>query len=97
MKLKLLGERIAVLPDDSDEKTQSGIILSGVKSIPNSNIKRGVVSAKGTGTPWNRMEDIHVKQFVYYKKGSGIPHEEEKDGRMVKYLILSYQEILFEP
>lgn len=99
MKIKKLnGERIAVLPDNSDENrtTPSGIILPDiVKTADNNHIKRGIVTKKGTGTPWNRMEDIDVKTPVFYKKGSGEVHEETADdGRKVQYLILKYAEIL---
>lgn len=91
MKL-LLGTRIRILPDNSDEqKSKGGIIIpASVKGL-NNDKKFGIVNLKGTGTPWNRMDDIHLKQRVMYRKGSGMEYEE--DG--AKYLILEYNEILF--
>ena len=91
----LLGEWIAVLPDDSDQKTPSGIIIPE-NVISNNSLKSGVIVKKGKGTPWNRMDDIHVKERIYFKKRSGIIHEEKDDaGRLIKYLLLRYSEIYF--
>lgn len=97
MKMKeLLGERIAVLPEKiEDTATESGIIIPA-KSKLRTDLCTGTVVKKGKGTPWNRMENIHVKQNVLYKHGSGKPYEEERDGILHKYLILTYNEILFE-
>jgi|GEM_PF-3430704 len=97
MKIHLQGERILVIPDNSDElQTASGIIIpNSVVSVHNNNLKSGIIAQKGAGTPWNKMPNIHVKQRVYYKRGSGVPYEEEEDGIIAKYLILSYQELLF--
>lgn len=97
MKLKtLLGERVMVLPEVvRDETTSAGIIIPA-KAKQKTDLCTGTVVKKGTGTPWNRMENIHVKQQVLYKHGSGKPYEEERDGMIHKYLILSYSEILFE-
>lgn len=96
MKLKtLLGEWVAVLPDDSDQRTPGGIIIPE-KVIGNNDLKSGVIVKKGKGTPWNRMDDIHVKERIYFKKKSGIVHEEkDEDGRLIKYLLLRYNEIYF--
>lgn len=97
MKLRtLLGERVAILPEQiTDTTTAAGIIIPA-KTKLRTDLCTGTVVRKGTGTPWNRMENIHVKQQVMYKHGSGKPHEEECNGMTHKYLILTYQEILFE-
>lgn len=96
MRMKvLLGERVMVLPDESELKTPSGLIIPDVVKIRNTNLKQGVVTKKGTGTPWNRMEDVHVKQVVMWRRGAGTPYEEEDNGHAAKYLILNYSELLF--
>jgi co-chaperonin GroES (HSP10) len=96
MKLKiLLGERVMVLPDASDEKTEGGIIIPENLNQKYYPVKSGIIVKKGTGTPWNRMTDIHVKEKIAWRSGAGIKYEEERDGHVAKYLILSYSEILF--
>lgn len=97
MKIKkLLGERVIIIPDDSDEEiTAGGIILPPKVHDPKENLKSGIIAKKGQGVPWNKMEDIHLKQRVYYKRGSGKKYEEEHNGHIAKYLILAYQELLF--
>lgn len=96
MRIKtLLGERIMILPDNSDEiKSTGGIIIPESVKAGNNHLKSGVIVKKGAGVPWNLMDDVHVKERICYRKGAGTPYEEEVDGRMVKYLILSYAEIL---
>lgn len=92
----LLGEYVAILPEQiTDTKTEAGIIIPA-KLKARTDLCTGTVVKKGKGTPWNRMENIHVKQQVMYKHGSGKPYEEERDGMIHKYLILTYSEILFE-
>lgn len=92
----LLGTRVRILPDNSDEvKTKGGIIIPDQAKVNNNHLKSGIVNLKGTGTPWNPMDDIHLKQRVMYKRGSGMPYEEEHDGHTVNYLILEYNELLF--
>lgn len=92
----LLGDRIIVLPDNSDEKTDGGIIIPEHLRKKVNPIKSGVIVKKGTGTPWNRMEDIHVKERVCWHNGEGQPYEEvHEDGHIAQYLILKYNEILF--
>ena len=94
---KLLGERVMVIPDNSDEeKTAGGIIIPKAAETIQNNMKSGIIAKKGTGTPWNRMDDLHLKDRVIFKRESGIPYEEEADGHIAKYLILSYDELLFE-
>ncbi|MEI6297832.1 MAG: hypothetical protein WCO84_09440 [bacterium] len=87
----LLGTRIRIIPDNSDEViTKTGIILPESVKTVNSDKKFGIVNMKGTGTPWNRMEDIHLKQRVMYSKGDGLEYEENG----AKYLILDYNQII---
>lgn len=97
--MTLLGERVMVLPDESDErKTPSGLIIPQNVKIHNNQYRAGVIWKKGTGTPWNSMDDVHVKERIGFKRGAGIPYEEEtEDGRTVKMLILRYSDILFNP
>ena len=92
MKLtKLLGEKVMVIPDNSDERvTPGGIIIPKTVKDKNSHLKSGIIVRKGTGTPWNRMDEFKIKDRVYFKKGSGEPYKE--DG--VEYLKLSYNELL---
>lgn len=97
MRIKtLLGERVLVLPDNSDEKTTpSGIIIPQTVNVGNNHLKSGVITKKGQGTPWNRMDDVHVKQRVMFRRGAGKPYEEEtEDGIMANYLMLSYSELI---
>ena len=93
---ELRGDRLMVIPDNSDEtKTVGGIIIPNGASYQN-NLKSGIVAKKGTGTPWNPLDDIHLKQRVYFMRGSGMVYEEkDKDGVISKYLILSYSETKF--
>ena len=98
MQMKtLLGERVVILPDDSGEiVTPGGIIIPKSAKYLNDSLKEGVVVKKGTGTPWNPMDDIKVKQRLKYRKGTGMTHEEtDEDGNTAKYLILSYSELWF--
>ncbi len=93
----LLGEKVMVLPELTEEKSAGGIIIPEVALKKSHPTRFGVVAKKGTGTPWNRMENIHVKQRIGFKAGSGMPYEEEtEDGHTAKYLILSYAEVIFE-
>lgn len=94
---KLLGENIMVIPDNSDERvTPGGIIIPKTVKDENSELKSGVVVRKGTGAPWNRMDEIHLKDRVYFHKGAGKQHKElADDGREVEYLILKFTEVLF--
>jgi len=96
MRMKtLLGDKVMVIPDDSDERTQSGLIIpQSANSIKNP-LKAGVIAKKGTGTPWNTMDDVHLKDRVLFKRGSGMVYEEENDGHTATYLILNYSELLF--
>lgn len=95
--MRLLGTQILVLPDNSDEPTsKGGIIIPSTAKRANSNLKKGTVVQKGTGKPWNRMENIHVKREVMWPAGAGQPHEEVRDGFTAKYLILNYEDIWFE-
>lgn len=93
---ELKGAIVAVIPDKSENKTASGIIIPDkVKSLKTNNVQWGVIAKKGTGTPWNRMDDIHLKQRIGFKPGAGMPYEEEVDGHTAKYLIIPYDQILF--
>ena len=95
MQIKtLLGERVIVIPDNSDEKTASGIIIPEAAKSLKENLKSGIIAKKGTGTKTNPMNDVHLKNRVWYKRESGAPYEEENDGQTVQYLILSYSEII---
>ena len=93
----LLGARVAILPDNSGETvTPGGIIIPKSTKYLNDSLIEGVVVKKGTGTRWNRMDDIHLKQRLRFKKGAGMDYEEvEEDGTIAKYLILTYAEIWF--
>lgn len=91
MKAKLLGEKVLVIPDNSDERTTpGGIIIPKTVKDDNSELKSGIVLRKGTGTPWNDMSDIKIKDRVYFRKGAGKPHTE--DG--AEYLIISCNELI---
>ena len=96
MKIKtLLGEEVIVLPNKGDEKSQGGIIIPSTVKGVNPNLKSGVIVRKGTGTPWNDLSDLHVKDIVWYKQESGKPYSETtSDGRTVDYIILPYAEII---
>lgn len=98
MEMKvLLGERLLVNVIKEEQVTPGGIIIPETAKIMNHNLKKGVVAKKGTGTPWNRMEDIHVKDVVMFRNKSGIPYQEERDGHTAEFLILNYTDILGEP
>jgi len=88
MQMKtLLGDKVLVLPDTSDEsKTHGGIIIPSGAKVNNNHLKMGVISKKGTGTPWNTMDDVHVKERVCWHKGAGQPHDEGD----AHYLILNH-------
>lgn len=97
MKLKtILGERVVVLPQKEQERTTpSGIIIPKTAKDANDNIRTGVVVRKGTGAPYNKMDEIRVHDVVYYRKGAGKPHVEiADDGREIEYLILNFTDIL---
>lgn len=96
MQIKvLLGEKVMVIPDETDSRTKAGIIIPDNIRFGNNNLMSGVVAKKGTGTPQNDMSDVHVKDRVFFRKGSGVPWEEEaEDGHTAKYLILKYSELL---
>ena len=95
--MRLLGTQILVNPDNSDEQTtKTGIIIPSTAKRANSNLKKGTVMAKGPGTPWNRMENIHVKKEIMWRAGAGLKHEEVRDGFTAHLLILNYEDILFE-
>jgi len=96
MRMKiLLGDKVMVIPDDSDERTASGLIVPPSASSIKNPLKSGVIAKKGTGTPWNSMDDVHLKDRVLFKRGSGKIYEEEADGHTATYLILNYSELLF--
>ena len=91
----LLGDRVMVIPDESEEKTPGGIIIPNVVKYKNTNLRKGVIAKKGEATPWNRMEDVHTKQVVSWIHGAGIPYEEtDDDGHVAKYLILNHADLL---
>ena len=94
---KLLGERVALILDNSGEvTTPGGIIIPKSAKYLNDSLQEGIVVKKGTGTLWNKMDDVHLKQRLKFKKGSGMDYEEtDEEGVTVKYLILSYSELWF--
>ena len=92
--MKLLGAVLLVIPDDSDERTTpGGIIIPPSAKRANSNLKAGVIAAKGTGTPWNDMSDVHVKHRVMWRNGAGQPYTQDNDGVRADYLIIPYEEL----
>lgn len=72
IKVKLLDNRILVLPDEREEKTKSGLIIP--EDMQERSAK-GTVIAVGEGliTPTNELIPIRVKvkEIIYYGKFVG--------------------------
>lgn len=92
LPLKPIGGNILVLPDQQDETTPSGLVISA--TAKGEKPQRGKVLALGTGKkdkdgkalPWN----VEVGDVVYFKKYS--PDEIELEGET--YLIMDENDIL---
>ena len=90
MKLKPLGDRVVVKPDEKEEMTKSGIVLPDTaKEKP----QEGKVVAVGTGKYEEGQKipmEVKVGDKVIYSKYGGTEVKVEGDD----YLILSERDIL---
>lgn len=90
MKLKPLGDRVVVKPDEKEEKTKSGIVLPDTaKEKP----QEGEVVAVGTGKYEDGQKiplEVKVGDKVIYSKYGGTEIKDEG----IEYLILSERDIL---
>jgi chaperonin GroES len=90
MKLKPLGDRVVLKPQEAEEKTQSGIILpDSAKEKP----QAAIVTAVGSGKTENgKVSEMQVKvgDKVIYSKYSGteVTYEDEE------YIIVSQNDII---
>jgi chaperonin GroES len=92
LPLKPIGGNILVRPDEQEETTPSGLVISA--TAKGEKPQRGTVLALGTGKkdkdgkelPWS----VNIGDVVYFKKYS--PDEIEVEG--VKYLIMEETDLL---
>ena len=86
LKIKPLGDRVIVQPQEAEEKTASGIIIpDSAKEKP----QKGTVVAAGPGTKDEKIE-VKVGDTVLYGKYAGTEFSFEGDD----YLIMRQSDIL---
>ncbi len=86
MKVKPLGERVLLKKEEAEEKTASGIILTGnAKEAP----QWAIVEAVGPGTEEVKME-VKKGNKVLYSKYAGT--EVKLDGE--EFILISQKDIL---
>ena len=86
LKIKPLGDRVIVQPQEAEEKTASGIIIpDSAKEKP----QKGTVVAAGPGTKDEKIE-VKVGDTVLYGKYAGTELSFEGDD----YLIMRQSDIL---
>lgn len=85
MSIRPVGERVLIKPIKTEEKTSSGIILSGSseKDMPN----MGVIVAIGK---IENFSEIKVGDKIVHSKFSGIEVKDDGDN----YIILNLDDIL---
>ena len=86
----LLAERLLCLPCKEENKTQGGIML-----LPGADLLKALIVIRGVDIIQNNYLGVDDNDFVFYRRGSGLPYPEENDkGDMVNYIILNREEIL---
>jgi co-chaperonin GroES (HSP10) len=100
-KLQPINNWLKILPDKQETKVWHGLILpdSVAKSLPENQQAKGIVIERGGGTPNNPMDEFkqNAKEVVRYPSGAGIPiYEENPRGEKVLYVLLKYEDILWQ-
>ena len=78
-----------VIPDDTQEKTESGLILQVQNSVVEDRPSQGVIKAVGPNAPHN------VGTFLYWTKTGGYDqHQIRKDENENYYTLISPETVL---
>lgn len=98
--IKPNGHKVIVKPDDIEEVTEGGIVLTGVinERLEKAGINRGILVAYGnqawrafsndfTGMPWANVGD-----YVLYSKYAGKLIQDPIDG--TEYMIMNDEDVL---
>ena len=86
MKIEPIGDRVIIIPDTKQEKTEAGVLLGDHGEKP----RQGIIHAVGPGTEKVKMTTV-VGDKIMFGKYSGQSFKiEGKD-----YLVMRQEDILF--